>query len=123
MSPMEERVLVLALALTGAGTEDEQLLEALCGAALAGWSGRLRQAELDQRGEEALVRAAAFSAAADYLAGLGGGVASFTAGDVSVKGLGGGERALAAAALRRTAEQIMSGYARPGDIWLRGVRG
>lgn len=120
---MEERVFALARTLTGAGEADAPLLEALCAAALAAWSGRLRQ-DVAPGCEEALVRAAGFSAAADYLAGAGGGTAaSFTAGDISVKGLSAEEKRSAAAALRRTAEQLMASYAVPEDICLKGVPG
>ena len=65
---------------------------------------------------------AAKPAAADLAAG-GGGVASFTAGDISVKGAAGGERQAAAQGLERTAERLMAPFAAPGDFFWKGVRG
>lgn len=119
---MEERILALARTLSGAGEAETSLLETLCAAALALWRGRLRENCPDCG--EALVRAAAFSAAADYLAGPGGGaVAAFTAGDLTVKGLSAGDRAAAAAALRKTAETLMAPYAAPEDMCLMGTPG
>ena len=71
----------------------------------------------------AFVCAAAYTAAAGLTAGRGGGVVSFTAGDLSVKGPGGGERLASAQALRQAAEELMAPYVLPGDICLKGVQG
>ena len=43
MSTLQETVLTLARAVSGAGEQDEVLLETLCRAAEAYWRGRLRQ--------------------------------------------------------------------------------
>lgn len=119
---MRERILELAAAASGAGEADRALLEALCAAAEAMWLGRLREDVTAEDCGEALVCAAAFTAAAD-LAGGGGSVASFSAGDVSVKIRDGGERLKTAESLRQSALRLMEPYVRAADLWAKGVRG
>ena len=87
---MSERILELALAATGGGETDRTLLEPLCAAAEEAWRRRLREDVTEEDCGEALLCAAAFTAAADLAAGEGG-AASFSAGDISVK-LDGGLR-------------------------------
>ena len=99
MSTLQETVLTLARAVSGAGEQDEVLLETLCRAAEAYWRGRLRQGVTAEDCGEAFPCAAAFTAAADLAAGQDGGIESFTAGSVSVKG--GGESAARRAASSR----------------------
>lgn len=117
---MRERIQALAQAL--AGPANETLAETLSGAAEALWRGRLKEDVTEADCGEALLCAAAFTVAADLLAG-GGGIAAFTAGDLSVKGPSGGERLASAQALREAAERLMAPYALPGDICLKGVGG
>lgn len=117
-----EKILELALAVSGAGEEERGLLEALCAAAERAWRGRLRQGVTEEDCGEAFSCAAALTAAADLAAGQGGGVAAFTAGAISVKGLGGAESAARAAALRATAERLMAPYVHSGEFCFRGVR-
>lgn len=112
----------LAAAAAGAGEAERALLEPLCAAAEAMWLGRLREDVAAEDCGEALICAAAFTAAAD-LAGSGGSVASFSAGDVSVKIQGGGERLKAAESLRQSAARLMEPYLRAADLWAMGVRG
>lgn len=119
---MRERILELAAAAAGAGETERLLLDPLCAAAEAMWLGRLREDVTAEDCGEALVCAAAFTAAAD-LAGGGGGVASFSAGDVSVKVGDSGERLKAAQSLRQSAERLMEPYVRAADLWAMGVLG
>ena len=123
MSTLQETVLTLARAVSGAGEQDEVLLETLCRAAEAYWRGRLRQGVTAEDCGEAFPCAAAFTAAADLAAGQVGGIESFTAGSVSVKGVGGESAARRAESLRRSAEERMAPFAEPGDFAFQGVRG
>lgn len=120
---MRERILELAAAAAGAGEAERALLEPLCAAAEAMWLGRLREDVTAEDCGEALVCAAAFTAAADLAAGGGGGVASFSAGDVSVKVRDGGDRLKTAESLRQSAERLMEPYVRAADLWAMGVQG
>ena len=118
---MRERIFELALAAAGEGAE-RALLEPLCAAAETAWVSRLREGVEPEECGEALVCAAAFTAAADLAAGDGG-PASFSAGDISV-GLGGsGDRARRADSLRQAAERLMEPYVRAEGLWARGVEG
>ena len=123
MSTLQETVLTLARAVSGAGEQDEVLLETPCRAAEAYWRGRLRQGVTAEDCGEAFPCAAAFTAAADLAAGQDGGIESFTAGSVSVKGVGGESAARRAESLRRSAEERMAPFAEPGDFAFQGVRG
>jgi len=114
---MGERILALAAEIVGG--EPTELLRALCGAAETAWRGRLCPGvEVEDCGE-AFACAAALSAAADYLAGQGSGVTSFTAGEVSVRTGGGG----APEALRQAAARLMAPYGRAERFDFRGVPG
>jgi len=119
---MKERVLELAAAAAGAGETERVLLEPLCAAAESAWRARLREGVTAEDCGEALVCAAAFTAAADLAAG-GGGVASFSAGDISVRVQDGGARLKAAESLRRSAERLMEPYIQTADLWAMGVEG
>ena len=122
MSTLQETILTLAAAAAGAGEQDETLLETLCRAAETYWRGRLRTGVTAEDCGEAFPCAAAFTAAADLAAGQDGGIESFTAGSVSVKG-GGESAARRAESLRRSAEERMAPFAEPGDFAFQGVRG
>ena len=117
---MGERILELALALGGG--EDWALLPPLCAAAERAWLARLREGVTAEDCGEALPCAAAFTAAADLAAG-GDGVASFSAGDISVRLEGGGERAGRAESLRQAAERLMEPFVRAEGLWAQGVEG
>ena len=119
---MRERILELALAASGGGGAARALLEPLCAAAEAGWRGRLKRGVTESDCGEALMCAAAFTAAADLAAGEGGG-ASFSAGDVSVRPQSGGESLKRAEGLRRAAARLMEPFVRAEGLWARGVRG
>ena len=120
---MGEKIAALAAEITGCGGEDS-LLQALCAAAEAAWRGRLREGTAAEDCKEALCCAAAFTAAADYLLSRGsGGIASFTAGEVSIQTRTGGDGAALAGALRAAAERIMAPFGEPEGFGFRGVPG
>lgn len=119
-----ETILTLAKVLSGAGEDEEPLLEALCQAAERQWERRLRPGVTAEDCGEAFPCAAAFTAAADLAAARGGGqVSGFTAGSVSVRIRGAAESCALAESLRRTAERLMAPFAVPDDFCFRGVRG
>ena len=120
---MEQTIQSLAQTVSGAGENDAALLEALCGAAIRRWKGRLREGLTAEECGTAFICAAAFTAAADLTAGGDGGVASFTAGEVSLKGRTAAETAALAGSLRQTAEELMAPYTVPGDFAFLGVPG
>ena len=120
---MEQTIRKLAETVSGAGEDEATLLVALCGAAIRRWRGRLREGLTAEDCGTAFACAAAFTAAADMMAGGGGDVESFTAGQVSVKGRTAAETAALAASLRRAAEELMAPYTAPGDFAFLGVRG
>ena len=100
------------------------LLEALCQAAEAVWTARLRDGVSVESCEEAFCCAAAFTAAADYAVGQeADGVSGFSAGEVSVQMRNGNGRTAVADALRQTAERLMAPYAEPEDFCFKGVWG
>ena len=65
MSTCQETILPLARIISGAGQEEEALLEPLCQAAEAQWRGRLRQGVAAEDCGETFACAAAFTAAAN----------------------------------------------------------
>ena len=117
---MTERILALARQMCGA-EEGDALLEALCRTAESAWTARLKAGVAAEDCGEALLCAAAFTAAADYLGGQDGGVVSFTAGEISVKKQSGGNSE--AEAMRKTAERLMAPYAGETQFAFKGVRG
>lgn len=119
---MEVTAAALAAKLCGA-SETDALLEALCAAAEQTWSRRLKSGvDADDCGG-ALVCAAAFTAAADYLSGQTAEAESFTVGDVTVKSASGQSALAQAKALRETAERLMTPYADSECFCFKGVRG
>ncbi len=121
---MNETILELAKAVSGAGEAEETLLALLCAAAEQRWTARLRDGVTVEKCGTAFRCAAAFTAAADLMAERGGGtVSAFTAGEISVSGKGSTERAGSAAELRRAAERLMAPYAESDDFSFKGVRG
>lgn len=121
---MHETILELARTVSGASETETALLEALCQAAEAAWTGRLRADVTVEACGTAYSCAVAFTAAADLVTGRSGDdVATFKAGDVSVERRDGNDGAALAAALRQTAERLMAPYAVPADFAFRRVRG
>ena len=119
---MSERILKLALELTGGGEGDRMLLAALCAVAEDAWLARLREGVTAEDCGEALPCAAAFTGAAD-LAAAAGGAASFSAGDISVSLGSGQDRVRRAESLRQAAEGLMEPFVRAAGLWAQGVEG
>lgn len=121
---MEEEILTLAAALSGAAETEQPLLELLCRAALEAWRKRLRSDVSEETCREALLAASAFCAAADLDMSRGGETwTAFTAGEVSVSARPAAQSALRARGLRQAAEELMRPYTMEDEVWLMGVRG
>lgn len=103
--------------------EEEELLAALCTAAAAELSGRLREGVTAEECGMAFPVAAAWLALAGLCTGReeNGLPETWTAGAVSVKENGTPGRR--AAALREQAERLMAPFLRDGDFYFRGIRG
>lgn len=122
MREMEERILTLAR--IAAPEAEEPLLTALCAAAGRYWEDRLRPGLSPEDCGQAFPCAAAFTAAADASLGQsGGGLASVTAGEISLRGRGAADSAALAEGMRQAAERLMAPYAEAEDFAFRGVRG
>ena len=122
---MEEMVFALAGSVAGTETEAQELLERLCEAAIAMWKGRLAEGVTAEDCGTTFVCAAAFTAAADFcVARQGSSVASFAAGEISVKTRAGAETAAMAEELRQAAERMMAPYTGcSGGFAFLGVKG
>lgn len=119
---MHEEILRLAAAIAQPSEEEEALLEALCTAAEAEITRRLREDVTPEQCSSVFFCAAALLAAAGLVpCRESGGVERFTAGDVSLH-MGGGA-CETAAAMRRQAAGMMAPYWRDDDFVFRGVRG
>lgn len=113
----------LALAAQIVGAEEEDgLLAVLCDAAEEAWKQRLGSGVSPESCGQALVCAAAFTAAADYLAKQGR-MAYLKVGDVTVKEAEGASAAVLRAALLETADRLMAPYGAFGSFCFQGVRG
>lgn len=124
MGSVHEMVVKLAETVTGASAEENSLLEPLCAASEEMWEKRLRKGLAPADCGSAFACAAAFSAAASLAAGNGGGgTASFTAGDVSVKSAAASDAAAFAAAMYEQAERLMAPYVEQDNFAFYGVKG
>lgn len=120
---MQEMILPLAAGILDV-TEQDALLTALCRAAETAWRARLRAGVCPEDCREVFCCAAAFFAVAEYVVSRSANqVRSFTAGEISVKTGVDGDAAALAAALRETAERLMTPYARSCAFAFKGVRG
>ena len=122
---MNEKIVKLAQAVSGASEVEGELLGLLCDAAEQAWTQRLRPEVTAESCGAAFVCAAAFTAAADLAAARSGGgsVASFTAGEVSIQSRAAAESAAQAEDLRETARRLMLPYIREDTVVLMGVKG
>ena len=121
---MTERILELARGITNPSEAEEALLESLCHAAEAAWTARLKSGVSAEDCGETFLCAAAFTAAADFAVSRnGGGVESFTAGEISIRHSGSAEGKAQADALRKTAERLMASYTETAAFAFKGVRG
>ena len=121
---MEEKILSLAMALSGAGEAREETLKLLCAQAAEELSGRLREGLSPEECGSAFPVAAAWLALALLRSGESAeGVESFSAGDLTIRRAGGGTALEDAAGLRRQAEEVMGPYLRDRTFSFRGVPG
>lgn len=108
---MLEQIVHLAEAIVQPSEAEKSLLTALCAAAEAELTRRLREGLSPEDCGDAFTCAAALLAAAGLLpCRSGGDVEQFSAGDVSLRTGGGGQVCEAAAAMRRQAASMMAGY-------------
>ena len=120
---MHEKILTLAKAIVRPAEEEEALLDALCTAAEAELTGRLRE-DVSPEDCGAFPCAAALLAAAGLLPCRDGGdVERFTAGEVSLQTGGNGGLCAAAGLLRRQAAALMAPYLADDSFAFAGVRG
>lgn len=110
---------VLKLAMTLGKTEESDRLRTLCELAVAELTGLLRPGVTAEDCGGAFVPAAAWLALAYQAEGEEDSVASFTAGEVSIRKQGVGERVNA---LRRQAEAILRPYLRDEGFHFGSVR-
>lgn len=118
---MQETILKYAKDIGTAGEGQEALLEALCLAAEAELTGRLREGLTPEDCGEAFPVAAAWLALAGLCVGQAGEPSAWSAGAVSVSGAAPAEKR--ADNLRRQAEELMAPYLRDEGFWFQGVRG
>ena len=119
---MVEQILGLAALIARPEEEEKPLLEAMCTAAAADLTRRLRDGMKPEDCGDAFPCAAALLAAGGLLACRSGGDAEqFSVGDVSVRT--GGGSCEAAAAMRRQAAAMMAGFCGDDEFAFLGVRG
>lgn len=121
---MLEHILHLAEAIVQPSDAEKPLLTALCAAAEAELTRRLREGLSPEDCGDVFPCAAALLAAAGLLpCRSGGDVEQFSAGDVSLRTGGGGQVCEAAAAMRRQAASMMAGYWGDDAFAFQGVPG
>lgn len=121
---MLEHILHLAEAIVQPSDAEKPLLTALCAAAEAELTRRLREGLSPEDCGDVFPCAAALLAAAGLLpCRSGGDVEQFSAGDVSLRTGGGGQVCEAAAAMRRQAASMMAGYCCDDAFAFQGVPG
>lgn len=121
---MLEHILHLAEAIVQPSDAEKPLLTALCAAAEAELTRRLREGLSPEDCGDVFPCAAALLAAAGLLpCRSGGDVEQFSAGDVSLRTGGGGQVCEAAAAMRRQAASMMAGYWCDDAFAFQGVPG
>lgn len=122
---MEEEIFETAGSICACKAEDEALLRRLCTASAEALESELRAGVAPEDCEGAFVCAAAWLAAAAMTeARLGGEeeLSSLRAGDVTIQ-MRGGESCERAAALRRSARQLMAPYTEGGGFFFCAVKG
>lgn len=121
---MVEEALELAMALGKVAERDRETLRVLCGHALEGLSGRLKDGVGAEDCAPALVLGVAWMALADLCVGeCVDGVESFSAGGLTIRR---GDKTTPmerSAALRRRAELVVSPYLKDDTFSFLGVRG
>ena len=116
---MDEEILETAKSICACGTEDEALLKRLCAASAQALERELREGVAPEDCEGAWLAAAALTDAR-----LGGAeeLSSLRAGDVTIE-VRGGANSERAAALRRSARQLMAPYTEGGGFFFCAVKG
>lgn len=117
---MDEEILETAKSICACGAEDEALLKRLCAASAQALERELREGVAPEDCEGAFICASAWLAAAR----LGGAeeLSSLRAGDVTIE-VRGGANSERAAALRRSARQLMAPYTEGGGFFFCAVKG
>ena len=120
---MDEEILETAKSICACGAEDEALLKRLCAASAQALERELREGVAPEDCEGAFICASAWLAAAALTdARLGGELSSLRAGDVTIE-VRGGANSERAAALRRSARQLMAPYTEGGGFFFCAVKG
>lgn len=122
---MYEEILETAKSICACGAEDEALLKRLCAASAQALERELREGVAPEDCEGAFICASAWLAAAALTdARLGGAeeLSSLRAGDVTIE-VRGGANSERAAALRRSARQLMAPYTEGGGFFFCAVKG
>ena len=122
---MDEEILETAKSICACGAEDEALLKRLCAASAQALERELREGVAPEDCEGAFICASAWLAAAALTdARLGGAeeLSSLRAGDVTIE-VRGGANSARAAALRRSARQLMAPYTEGGGFVFCAVKG
>ena len=113
---MDEEILETAKSICACGAEDEALLKRLCAASAQALERELREGVAPEDCEGAFICASAWLAAAALTdARLGG-------ADVTIE-VRGGANSERAAALRRSARQLMAPYTEGGGFFFCAVKG
>ena len=122
---MQEEILIVAKAITGAEELEETLLEMLCEAAEQRLTTQLREGVTPEDCGSAFPCAAALLAAADLCSCRCGtdAITSFTAGDLSIQGRDAEKADAMARGMRETARAMMAPYTTDGAFCFRGVQG
>ena len=121
---MVEQILGLAALIARPAEEEKTLFEAMCTAAAADLTRRLRDGVKPEDCGDAFPCAAALLAAGGLLACRSGGdVEQFSVGDVSVRTGSGNHGCETTAAMRRQAAAMMAGFCGDDEFAFLGVRG
>lgn len=121
---MIDEIMMAAKGLLGGACGNEAALTAMCEAASAELTSRLRKDVDVYEISGQFVTAAAMLALSMYIQlGESGDWSSFKAGNVSVSRRGSGSAKSAASALRRQAESMLAAYTYDAGFDFRGVRG
>ena len=118
---MDEEILETAKSICACGAEDEALLKRLCAASAQALECELREGVAPEDCEGAFICASAWLAAA-ALTVANRLVHDFRAGDVTIE-VRGGANSERAAALRRSARQLMAPYTEGGGFFFCAVKG
>ena len=122
---MQEEILIVAKAITGAEESELTLLEMLCEAAWQRLTAQLLEGVAPEDCGTAFPCAVALLAAADLWSCRCGTdtVTSFTAGDLSIQGKDAEKAKAVAQSMRETARTMMAPYTTDGAFCFRGVQG